>query len=182
MVVAKKKVDTVTEARRKFVQARVEATGRSDAASKAKFRARFDELSKNKEGRQKIAAKTGVAGVRKALATKNKTANVNRGPSSPYAPTDAAAITAAWKQTVSQPGFRVRYQTRPSIESLNITPEIQASVDANIGNMDPRFSGYTPPTTIPPRMQNPDWYYQHGGSPEDYTIMFGDPDKKKKGK
>ena len=177
---AKKKVDTVTEARRKFVQARVSATGRSDAASKAQFRARFDELSKNKEGRQKIAKKTGVTGVRKALANKNR--NVDRGPSSPYAPTDAAAITAAWKETVSQPGFKV--QTRPLLSSLNITPEIQASVDANIGNMDPRFSGYVPTTTttVPSRMSNSQWYYDMGGSPEDYSIRKAAEDKKKKGK
>jgi hypothetical protein len=176
-----KKTDPAKAARRKFVQLRMAATGKTDAESKAKFQARFDTLAKTKEGRQTIAKKTGVAGVRKALASTNKSKSSSTGRR--YAKVDAAAITKAWKDTVSQPGFSVR--TTLPLSSLNITPQIQASVDANIGNMDPKYSGYTPPsptTTIPSRMQNPDWYYMHGGSPEDYTIMFGDPDKKKKGK
>lgn len=66
------KYDPIKDARRKFVQSRVSATGRSDAESKAKFRQRFDKLSSSKEGRQKIAQITNVAGIRKALAQSNK--------------------------------------------------------------------------------------------------------------
>jgi hypothetical protein len=166
--VAKKKTDTVAQARRKFVQQRMAATGMTDEASKQKFRARFDKLSETKEGRQKIAKKTGVSGVRKAIAKNVKRSDTGGSSQTPYAPVNAAAITKAWKDTVSQPGFSVR--TTLPLSSLNITPQIQASVDANIGNMDPRFSGYTPPTTVSPRMSNPQWYLDMGGSPEDYSI------------
>jgi hypothetical protein len=163
-----KKTDPAKAARRKFVQLRMAATGKTDAESKAKFQARFDTLAKTKEGRQTIAKKTGVAGVRKALAASNNSKSSTSSTGRKYAKVNAAAITKAWKDTVSQPGFSVR--TTLPLSSLNITPQIQASVDANIGNMDPRFSGYTPPTTVPSRMSNPQWYLDMGGSPEDYSI------------
>lgn len=67
-----KKNDPVAAARRAFVQQRVAKTGRSDAESKAKFRAKFESLSQTKEGRQQIASVTNIAGIRKILATSQK--------------------------------------------------------------------------------------------------------------
>ena len=71
-----KKYDPIKDARRKFVQSRVSSTGKTDSESKAKFRQRFDKLSSTKEGRQRIAQVTNVAGIRKALAQSNKDTGV----------------------------------------------------------------------------------------------------------
>lgn len=65
---------TAKDVKRAFVQARMKATGRSDAASRAKFRARFDSLASTKEGRQKIATVTGMGGIKKLIKPSTSTA------------------------------------------------------------------------------------------------------------
>lgn len=62
------KKDSVSAARKAFVKARSEATGKTSAEDKTKFRARFETLAATKEGRIKIQQVTGLSGIRKDLA------------------------------------------------------------------------------------------------------------------
>lgn len=160
-----KKNDIAKQARRKFVQARASATGKTDADAKAKFRARFDKLIQTKEGRQQIANVTGMSGIKKALAAS--------------APKPAGPKRRDVTLQIQQAKNAERMSSKTWIlDPKLITPQIEASVDKYIGNMDPRFSGVSPTTTIAPRMQNPNFYLDFGGSPEDYGIIYGN----KKGK
>jgi hypothetical protein len=65
---AAKKMNKVTQARKAFVQARVQATGKTTKEARAQFRQRFDKLASSSTGRQTIAKVTGQKGIRKELA------------------------------------------------------------------------------------------------------------------
>lgn len=61
------KKNKVTQVRRAYVQSRAEATGKTSAQDRAKFRQRFDKLATTSSGRAKIQEVTGISGVRKDL-------------------------------------------------------------------------------------------------------------------
>jgi len=122
---AKKKLTPYQQARRDFVQARVQARGIEGTPEERKqIRQRFDVLAQTKEGRGKIARNvlpTGQPEERKnfkrLLSTELPARNVTGtggggggaggGTKSKYAPTNAQSITNAWQGAVQSGAYKV---------------------------------------------------------------------------
>lgn len=134
-----KNYDPIKDARRKFVQSRVAATGRSDAESKAKFRQRFDKLSSTKEGRQQIAKVTNVAGIRKAIvqANKGKGGGGTGGGGSTANNKYGRAATAEEARVYKQGSMR----KGPTYTRVNLDPAAVAAAAAQLQSDNPAWGG-----------------------------------------
>lgn len=150
-----KNYDPVKDARRKFVQSRVAATGRSDADSKAKFRQRFEKLSSTKEGRQKIAKITNVAGVRKAIvqANKNKGGGTGGtgggGTNNKYGRSATAEEARVYKQGAYRKGPTYSRITVTEADRQAALDELSASNPGWAGPLN-QFGMPSTPTTVNP--------------------------------
>lgn len=130
---AKKKKDLTPyqQARRQFVQQRVEARGvEGTPEQRAQFRQRFDVLASTVEGRGKIAQQLGVEepkAFRRMLATEMPSrsdlpTDTTGGGTSYKAPT-AKEITAGWQQAVKSGSYKVPTpKTQTKITQPVVTP------------------------------------------------------------
>jgi hypothetical protein len=156
-----KNYDPVKDARRKFVQSRVAATGRSDAESKAKFRQRFEKLSSTKEGRQQIAKITNVAGVRKAIVQANKNKGGGTGGTGGTGGNGGGGTNNKYGRPATADEARVykqgAYRKGPTYSRITVTEaDRQAALDelssSNPGWAGPlnQFGMPSTPTTVDP--------------------------------
>lgn len=130
------KNNKVAAARKAFVQARAEKTGRTTSEDKAKFRERFEKLAATKEGRAKIQEVTGLSGIRKEL----KSAY-----SAPTTTTTKTTTTTTTRKTEAQsetamrsnplPYGVVRPKTETSTKSATTTAASTSSRAASTDSM-----------------------------------------------
>jgi hypothetical protein len=138
---AAKKNNKVARARKTFVQARVQATGKSSAEDRAKFRKRFENLSATQEGRKRIAEVTQVKGIRKELAqTQKKKTQIT---STPVTKTVSSAPATPQTTSVAKPQPKPNTGdsfTRPSYKRIlpantrvvNISPSEMAAIEKEL--------------------------------------------------
>lgn len=169
-----KDYDPIKDARRKFVQSRVAATGRSDAESKAKFRQRFDKLSSTKEGRQQIAKVTNVAGIRKAIvqANKGKGGGGTGGGGSTANNKYGRAATAEEARVYKQGSMR----KGPTYTRVNLDPAAVAAAAAQLESDDPAWGGPLNQFGMPAAPTRRDVLNQiQSGAIGNYNELSGDP-------
>jgi len=141
---AKKKKDLTPyqQARRQFVQQRVERRGvEGTPEQRAQFRQRFDVLAGTKEGRGKIARQLNVEdpkAFRRMLATEMRarsnlpTTGDTRIKGSTYKVPNAKEVTAGWQQAVKSGSYKV---PTPATKTPIVSPPVTKTSSKSSGNI-----------------------------------------------
>ena len=137
------KKNKVAQVRRAYVQSRAEATGKTSAQDRAKFRQRFDKLATTSSGRAKIQEVTGISGVRKDLrsaysAPKSGTQSLTSDTSTTKSSLPGFGVAGKRTYTEAQTEMKLRanptpYKAPVQKYSVDVTPT-QVSRSSNQGS------------------------------------------------